>query len=237
MPDARPKLDDTGIKQVQAIVGALLYYGCAVYNKLLVALRKLGSTQAAATELTKTDLSQLLDYLSTYPDDGILYRSSVMILSAHSNAAYLNVSRARSRAGAHIMLSENTPVPSLNGPVLTIAQIIKNVMSSAAEAKLSGLFICAKAMIPLRNTLTEMGWPQPPSPVQCDNPATTGFTNKTMVKKFSNTWTYASGGSDAAAPNKTSPTTGHQETKTWPTTVQSITPPLYHLYHWPTHTG
>ena len=76
-----------------------------------------------------------------------------MILSTHSDAAYINVPRAHSRAGAHIILSENTPVPSLNGPVLTIAQIIKNVMSSAAEAEISGLFICSKAMIPLRNTL------------------------------------------------------------------------------------
>ena len=84
-----------------------------------------------------------------------------MILSAHSNSANLNVSRARSRAGAHIMLYENTPVPSLNGPVLTIAEMIKNVMSSAAEAELSGLFICSKAMIPLRTTLIKMGWPHP----------------------------------------------------------------------------
>ena len=60
-PDASPKLDDTGIKRVQAIVGALLYYFRAVDNKLLVALSELGSTQASATELTKTDLSQLLD--------------------------------------------------------------------------------------------------------------------------------------------------------------------------------
>ena len=51
-----------------------------------------------------------------------------MILSAHSDAAYLNAPFARSRAFAHIMLSENTPMPSLSGPVLTIAQIIKNVM-------------------------------------------------------------------------------------------------------------
>ena len=106
-----------------------------------------------------------------------------MILSAHSDAAYLNVSRARSRAGDHIMFSENTPVTFLNGTVLTIAQIIKDVMSSATEAKISGLFICAKSMIPLRNTLTEMGWPQPPSPVQCDNYTVTGVANKTMVKK------------------------------------------------------
>ena len=107
-----------------------------------------------------------------------------MILSAHSDASYLNVSCACSRAGAHIMLSENTPVPSLNGPVLTIAQIIKNVMSSAAEAKLSGLFICAKAMIPLRNTLIEMGWLQTPSSVQCDNSTATSVTNKTMANKI-----------------------------------------------------
>ena len=86
------------------------------------------ASQAAATKLTKTDLSQLLDYLSTYANDGILCRSSAMIFSAHSNAAYLNISRACSRASAHIMLSKNTPVPSLNGPVFTIAQIIKNVM-------------------------------------------------------------------------------------------------------------
>ena len=109
-----------------------------------------------------------------------------MILSVHSNAAYLNVSCSCSRSGAHIMLSENTPVPSLNGPVLTIAHIIKNVMSSAAEAELSGLFICAKAMIPLRNTLMEMGWPQPPSTFQCDNSTSTGVTNNTMVKKMIN---------------------------------------------------
>ena len=60
-PGASPKLDDTGIKRVQAIVGALLYYGCVVDNKLLVSLSELGPTQAAATELTKTYLSQLLD--------------------------------------------------------------------------------------------------------------------------------------------------------------------------------
>ena len=38
LPDASPKIDNTGIKRVQAIVGALLYYGHAVDNKLLVAL-------------------------------------------------------------------------------------------------------------------------------------------------------------------------------------------------------
>ena len=79
------------------------------------------------------------------------------------------------------MLSEDVPVTSLNGPVLTIAQIIKFVMSSAAEAELAGLFICAKSMVPLRNTLTEMGWPQPKSPIQTDNSTAVRVTNKTTI--------------------------------------------------------
>ena len=54
-----------------------------------------------------------------------------MVLAGHANAAYLNDSKARSRAGAYIMLSEDVPVPAHNGPVLIIANIIKNVILSS----------------------------------------------------------------------------------------------------------
>jgi hypothetical protein len=80
-----------------------------------------------------------------------------MILSAHSDAAYLNASKSLSRAGTHIMCSESDPVPSHNGPVLTITQIIKFVTSSAAESDLAALFICAKEMVPLCQSLIKMG--------------------------------------------------------------------------------
>jgi hypothetical protein len=138
------------VTHVQAIVGALLYYVHAVDNKLLVALIKLGQPQAAATEATNNAVDQLLDYAATYLH-GITYRASDMILSAHSDTAYLNVSKVRSRAGTHVMLSEDVPVPSYNGPVLTVVQIIKCVMSSAAEAKLGGLYICTKEIVPSIN--------------------------------------------------------------------------------------
>jgi hypothetical protein len=58
-----------------------------------------------------------------------------MILSAHSDTAYLNVNKAQSHAGARIMCSEDNPIPSHNGPIFTIAQIIKFVTSSAAKSK------------------------------------------------------------------------------------------------------
>eukprot|EP00804_Cyclotella_cryptica_P006024 CCRYP_000276-RA/>CCRYP_000276-RA protein AED:0.08 eAED:0.08 QI:0/0/0/0.66/1/1/3/0/1069 len=181
--DTSPALDVLGIKRIQGIVGALLYYARAVDNKLLHALSKIGTQQAAATDATNTRLNHLLDYCATYPNDCILYRASNMILAAHSDAAYLNASKARSRAGAHIMLSEDNPVPFYNGPILTLAQIIKFVASSAAEAELAGLYICAKEMVPLRNSLEEMGWPQPKSPIQTNNTTALGVANKTIITK------------------------------------------------------
>ena len=38
-------------------------------------------------------------------------------------------------------------------------------------------------MIPLRNTLIEMGWPQPQTPIRTDNSTLVGFTNKNIVNK------------------------------------------------------
>ena len=68
---------------------------------------------------------------------------------------------------------------------MTIAQIIKTVMTLAAEAEMAALFITAKNMIPLRHTLIEMGWPQPKTPIQTDNSTEVVFTNKTIVDKAS----------------------------------------------------
>ena len=179
--DTSPPLGPDEVKRIQGIVGSLLYYGRAVDNKLLVALSAIGSQQAQATENTKLNVHQLLDYVATYPSDGTTYRASHMILAAHSDASFLNESKSRSRAGAHIFLTEDEPIPRFNGAILTIAQIIKFVMASAAEAELAALFITAREMVPLRQTLIEMGWPQPKSPIQTDNSTAVGFTNDTIV--------------------------------------------------------
>ena len=103
-----------------------------------------------------------------------------MVLVGHSDDAYLNVRKSCSRAGAHIMLSEDTPVPTRNGPIINVSQIIKFVMSYAAEAEIAGLFICAKAMVQLRQTLINMGWPQPKSNIQCDNSNVVGVAKDTI---------------------------------------------------------
>ena len=181
--DNSPPLDDTGVKRVQGIVGSLLYYARAVDNKLLATLSAISSQQAKATENTARAVNQLLDYVATYPSDGITFRASNMILAAHSDASYLTEPNARSRAGAHIFLTEDDPIPRQNGPVLTLSQIIKYVMASAAEAELAALYHTAREMIPLRNALDEMGWPQPKSPIQTDNSTATGFVHDTIIQR------------------------------------------------------
>ena len=181
--DTSLALDATGIKRVQAIVGALLYYARAVDNKLLVALSTISGHQAAATKKTNKAVNQLLDYCATYPNNGILYRSSDMILCAHSDAGFQNESRGRSRAGAHMFLSEDEPIPKWNGQVLTIAQFMKFVMALASEVELGAMFITAQSMVLQRNTLEEMGWKQPRSPIHTDNSAAAGVDNNTIVPR------------------------------------------------------
>ena len=79
-----------------------------------------------------------------------------MRLTDHSDAAYLNDYKARSRYGAHILLSEEEPKSRYNGPILTIAQIIKFVIYSAAEAELAALLTTVKDMVLLCQTIIEI---------------------------------------------------------------------------------
>jgi hypothetical protein len=101
-----PRLSTEGVKKIQDIIGALLYFACAVDNKLLATLSTLSSQQATATEATNVAMNQLLNYLTTYPDDGTTYCASNMILCAHTNASFNNESKGCSQAYAHIFISK-----------------------------------------------------------------------------------------------------------------------------------
>jgi hypothetical protein len=107
-----PPLSTEDVKRIQGIIGALLYYACAVGNKLLATLSTMSSQQATATKATNVAMNQLLDYLTTYPDDGTTYCTSNMILCTHANAGFNNKSKGCSQAIAHIFVSENNPFPS-----------------------------------------------------------------------------------------------------------------------------
>ena len=86
-----------------------------------------------------------------------------------------------SRSGARIFLYKNDAMLRWNGSAPTLAQMIKFVMYSASEAELGAIFITAQEMVVMRNTLEEIKWPQPKSPIQTENSAAAGVVNNTVV--------------------------------------------------------
>jgi hypothetical protein len=87
------------------------------------------------TEKTQAATNQQLDYLATQPDATIRYHASYMILQIHSDASYLSVSNARSRLGGLFLLGIKSPEQDkLNGSILNVSSVIKNVVASAAES-------------------------------------------------------------------------------------------------------
>ena len=168
---------------MQAITRCLLYYARAVDNKLLVALDSIDTQTYSPTQKILGTITHLLNYVSTYPNDGVMHRKRQMQLAAHSDSRHFNEANAKSRASAHVYLSKNVLTPTFNGAVLTMSQIIKHVMSSAAEAELASLFITARKCVALRQTLIEMRWPQQPTPMQVDNTAAVGVVYNNIIPK------------------------------------------------------
>eukprot|EP00804_Cyclotella_cryptica_P017470 CCRYP_017391-RA/>CCRYP_017391-RA protein AED:0.38 eAED:0.38 QI:0/0/0/1/1/1/2/0/219 len=165
---------------------------CGVVDcTMLPALGSLDTQQSVPTQNTLLKIHHFLDYAMTHPDAMITYRTSNMILAVHSDAFYLSETKAHSRAGGHIFLSENDPSPRNNGAMLILAQIIKPVMSSAAKAELGALYINAREVIPQRHLLNELGHPQPPTPIQINNSTAIGVvTNIIQPQHQSNGYVF-----------------------------------------------
>jgi hypothetical protein len=126
----------------------------------------------------------MLDYLATRPDAKIRYHASNMALHIHSDASYLAVSNARSRLGGMFFLGNKSPEQdALNGSILNVAAVIKNVVASAASSEVGACFHNAQSGAPLRVTLTELGHTQPPTHLRTDNSTTYGIVNETIKQK------------------------------------------------------
>ncbi len=127
-----------------------------------------------------TRCKQFLNYPATHQDAILTYKSNDMVLVVHSDASYLSEPKARSQAGGHFFLSLDTENPINNGAVLNIAQLIKAVMSSAAEAELGALYINTRKSVSQCQTLAEMGHKQPPTPMQTNNRTALGVVNNNI---------------------------------------------------------
>jgi hypothetical protein len=171
---------------IQKVTGSVLYYARAVDPTVLMPLNDSATKRNKGTEKIKAATNQMLDYLATHPDATIQYQASDMILHIHSDASYLLVSNARSRLGGLFFLGNKNPnQDTLNGSILNVTSVIKNVVASTAESEVGACFHNAQSGAPLRVTLTEMGHTQPPTPLHTDNSTAFGILNETIKQKRS----------------------------------------------------
>eukprot|EP00804_Cyclotella_cryptica_P028165 CCRYP_011030-RA/>CCRYP_011030-RA protein AED:0.16 eAED:0.16 QI:0/0/0/1/0.25/0/5/0/1115 len=177
------------IKHIQQIVGSFLYYSRATDPTISHALSELATQQSHATENTLKRCNRFLDYIATNPAARIRYYASDMVLNVHSDASYLSVKAAKSRVAGIFFLGSipkhNQPI-QLNGTITVLCTILKFVAASAAEAELGALFLNAKEAKIMRLTLQELGHPQPPAPIHCDNSTTIGIVNNTLLENHIN---------------------------------------------------
>jgi hypothetical protein len=149
-------------------------------------LNDIATEQTKATEKTQSATNQMLDYLAPHPDAIIRFHASDMIFHIHSDASYLSVSNEGSRLGVLFFLGNKTPEQdTLNGSILNVASVIKNVVASAAESEVEACFHNDQSGAPLRVTLTELGHTQPPTPLRTDNSTAFGILNEKIKQKRS----------------------------------------------------
>jgi hypothetical protein len=164
----------------------LLYYARALDPTVLIPLNDIATEQTKAPEKTQAATNQMLDYLTTHPDATIRYHASGMILHIHSDASYLSVSNARSRIGGLFFLGNKPPKQeTLNGSILNVATVFKNVVDSSVESEVGACFHNAQSGAPLRVTFTELGHTQPPTPLRTDNSTAYSIVNETIKQKRS----------------------------------------------------
>jgi len=176
--------DPDRVRRIQQIVGAFLYYSRAVDPSMLPAVSKLSSRQSKPTVEVERDANRLLGYAKRYPNAQTVIRASGMILTGHSDASYLSETNARSRAGGILYLSDKDNI-TINGGILCTSTIIPVTVSSAAEAEYGALFLLGQEAEALRQTLLDLGYPQPPTKIISDNSCAVGVTNNKVKQKRS----------------------------------------------------
>ena len=122
-PDATPPLDAAVIKQVQKIIGSILYYARAIDMTVLMGFSSIAVEQTKATEKTMGRCIDLLNYLVTNQDVAtnqnakVHFHASDMVMNIHSNALYLSQIKSPSRACGHFLgwMPKNDKPIQLNG--------------------------------------------------------------------------------------------------------------------------
>jgi hypothetical protein len=178
--DDSPPASPSQVKELQVAVGYLLHYGRAVDAHVLPATCAMASEQASPTIATIARIDSLLGYAAAHPNGQKIFRASEMILSVLSDGFSLSRPSAGSVAGSHHFLGDKDDDAPFNHPIFTHSTRIPVVCSFVAEAEYGTLFATSRIATNERKILRDMGHPQPPTPIFCDNEVAIGLANDSI---------------------------------------------------------
>ncbi len=185
--DDSPTLAPEQRTELQAIIGTLLYYARAVDPTLLPIANELASQQASPTVRTLKAVNCALSYAAGNPNKCTIFYYCDMILHGHVDASYLSRSHARFVAGAYLFLGDDNLPLKINGAIHTFSTIIPCIVASAGEAE---YVICrplcwSKHAASLRTILADLGHPQLPTILMCDDTCAMGIATDSIKQKRS----------------------------------------------------
>ena len=192
-PDTSASIAAPDKLRLQEVLGTLLYYARALDSTLLTAISELATEQSKGTMHTMEKVTQLLNYCATNPEAVVRFTASDMLLAIESDASFLSIPKARSRAAGFFFLTSKSVHSTTssasnykpNGAIHILCHVMKEVLSSAAESELGALFHNGKEACPLRTALSELGHPQPATVIITDNSTAVGIANDSVKQKRS----------------------------------------------------
>ena len=138
-------------------------------------------------------MAKLLNYPASNQHAEIKYRASGIQLAIYFDVPYLSVSKVRNRSSELHFLRKGLPnpnnpeyfIPTVNGILLVVWNIIRNIIASEAEAKYVTIFVNSQTCVPICTTLIEMGWKQGPMGIQVESSTAVGIATKEFRQKKS----------------------------------------------------
>jgi hypothetical protein len=91
----------------------------------------------------------------------------------------------RSVVGGYFFLGNEKQPLNINGATHVFSPIIPCIVSSAGEAEYAALFAGAQQAACLRTILSDLGYPQPPTIIMCDNTCAIGIATDSIQQKRS----------------------------------------------------
>ena len=116
------------------VTGTFLFYALAIDSTMLPFLSTIASEQNYPIKNTMKRVKNFLQYAASQEKAFITFSTSDMVLTIHYDASCLTKNNTRIRAGGRPFISSDYEYPSRNGDVLNLSTIIRNVISSLAEA-------------------------------------------------------------------------------------------------------